>query len=381
MTRPLPRYATPPPDTRPRDGHPGLWFDKFCDRWRIEVPTTGITVHSSVTLDGRAKLEWIETLTKAKVGSKLQLDECASRLARLIDGRGGRFAVLTTKSRFVTGLGRSHPVENGFAWHPTLGTPYLPGSSIKGLMRAWARLDADPSPPCETVRRLLGDRGKAGGISFLDAVPIAPVQLEADVMTPHYAGWTKEKPPGDWCSPTPIPFLVAAAGTSFLFGVLPGGASADDLCVAMSWLGSALTWNGAGAKTAVGYGRFATDDEKTAALKQRLRDEDIEAEERIRAEREARQREKRLAALTPTEREIEEVIDSRKDPNLSDIIAVMQAVESGRWVGAAKLEVAQWLRARMEYENRWKEVSQKKNPARDREHQNTLRVSAWLEGG
>ena len=87
------------------------------------------------------------------------------------------------------------------------------------------------------------------------------------------------------------------------------------------------------------------------------------------------------AALTPTEREIEEVIDSRKDRNLSDIIAVMQAVESGRWVGTARLEVARWLRARMEYENRWKEVSQKKNPARDRDHQNTLRVSAWLEGG
>ena len=50
----------------------------------------------------------------------------------------------------------------------------------------------------------------------------------------------------------------------------------------MSWLCSALVWNGAGAKTAVGYGRFGKDDEKTADLKQRLRDEDIEAEERMR---------------------------------------------------------------------------------------------------
>jgi len=332
--------------------------------------------------DGKsAKLGWIETLTTGRVGTSGQIEECASRLARLIDERGGRFAIFTTESRFVTGLGRSHPVENGFAWHPTLGTPYLPGSSVKGLVRAWARLDADPSPPCETIRRLLGDHGKAGGVSFLDAVPIAPVQLAADVMTPHYAGWTVKEAPGDWCSPTPIPFLVAAAGTPFLFGVLPGSAGADDVRVVMSWLCSALTWNGAGAKTAVGYGRFTTDDEKTTTLKQRLRDEDLKAEERMRAEREARQRATRLAALTPTEREIEEVIDSRKDPNLSDINAVMQAVESGRWAGAARLEVARWLRARMENENRWKEVSQRRNPAKDRDHRNTLRVKDWLESG
>ena len=327
------------------------------------------------------KLAWIDTLTTGKAGMAGQIDECVSRLMRLIDRRGGRFAVFAAESRFVTGLGRSHPVENGFAWHPTLGTPYLPGSSVKGLVRAWAKLDTDPSPPCETVERLLGDRGAAGGISFLDAVPIAPVQLEADVMTPHYAGWTSTEPPGDWCSPVPIPFLVAAAGTSFLFGVIPCRADTDDLSAVMSWLCSALAWNGAGAKTAVGYGRFGRSDDKTAALKQRLRDEDIEVEERMRAERAARERAIRLAALTPIEREIEEVIDNRRDRDMSEIIAVVQAVESGRWAGAARLEVAQWLRARMEKEKSWREVSRKKNPAKDRDHRNTLRVRGWLEGG
>ena len=332
--------------------------------------------------DGNSpKLDWIRTLTTGKVGVARQIDEYASRLARMVERRGGRFAVFTTESRFVTGLGRSHPVENGFAWHPTLGTPYLPGSSVKGLVRAWARLDAAASPACDVIEHLLGAPGMAGGISFLDAVPITPVQLEADVMTPHYAGWTTEEPPGDWCSPVPIPFLATAARTPFLFGVLPCGADADDLCAVMSWLGSALAWNGGGAKTAVGYGRFGKDDEKAADLKQRLRDQDIEAEQRLRAEREAREREERLAALTPIEREIEEVIDNRQDKNMSEIIAVMQAAESGRWTGAAKLEAAQWLRDRMENENRWREVSRKKSPAKDRDHQNTLRIKGWLEGG
>lgn len=379
MTRPLPGYATPPPNTRPHDGHAGLWFDKLCDRWRVRDRTW--SMKSEKGDDGKGpKIEWIETLTKGRVGTPCQIDESASRLVRLIDRRGGRFGVFVTESRFVTGLGRSHPVENGFAWHPTLGTPYLPGSSVKGLVRAWAKFDAAPSPSSETVERLLGELGTAGRISFLGAVPIAPVQLEADVMTPHYAGWTRKEPPGDWCSPTPIPFLAATAGTPFLFGVLPCGADADDLRVVMSWLCSALIWNGAGAKTAVGYGRFGKSDEQAAALKQRLRDQDIKAEERRRAEHEARERETRLAALTPTEREIEEVIDNRHDRNMPEIIAVMQAVESGRWAGAAKLEVAQWLRVRMKNENRWKEVSRKKSPAKDRDHRNTLRVRGWLEG-
>ena len=380
MTRPLPGSAPRSTGTRPSDGHAGLWFDKLCDRWRVQ--DTSWTMTSEKGDDGsNPKLEWIKTLTTGKVGAARQIDESASRLMRLIDRRGGRSAVFTTESRFVTGLGRSHPVENGFAWHPTLGTPYLPGSSVKGLVRAWARLDADPSPPCETVRRLLGDRETAGGISFLDAVPIAPVQLEADVMTPHYAGWTEDEPPGDWRSPTPIPFLVTAAGTPFLFGVVPCRADPDDLCAVMSWLCSALAWTGGGAKTSVGYGRFGRDDDKTAALMQRLRDQDAECEERTRAEREAKERETRLAALTPIEREIEEVIDNRQDRNLSDIIAVMQAVESGRWTGIARVEVAGWLMIRMKEEKRWKETSRKKNPARDRDYQNTLRVKGWLESG
>ena len=380
MTRPLPKFETPPPNTRPRDGHAGLWFDKLCDRWRVQGRTWSMT--SEKGDDGKGpKLEWIETLATGRVGTAHQIDEYTSRLVRLIDRRGGRLAVFTTESRFVTGLGRSHPVENGFAWHPTLGTPYLPGSSVKGLVLAWAKLDAAPSPSCEAVERLLGDRGKVGGISFLDAVPIAPVQLEADVMTPHYAGWTTNDPPGDWCSPVPIPFLVTAARTPFLFGVVPCGAGADDPSAVMPWLCSALAWNGAGAKTAVGYGRFGKDNEMAADLTRRLRDQDIEAEERRRTEREAGERETRLAALTPTEREIEEIIDNRQDRNLSEIIAVMQAVESGRWTGAAKIEVAEWLRARMKQENCWKELSRKKNPAKDRDHRNTLRIKGWLEAG
>ena len=38
-------------------------------------------------------------------------------------------------SPFVTGMGNPHPVENGFSFLSPYGVPYLPGSSIKGIVR------------------------------------------------------------------------------------------------------------------------------------------------------------------------------------------------------------------------------------------------------
>ena len=167
-----------------------------------------------------------------------------------------------------------------------MGTPFLPGSSIKGLVRAWAELEAGPSPDPGTRKCLLGDAGHAGRVAFLDAVPIRPVWLEADVMTPHYAGWSLDEPPGDWRSPTPIPFLVTAAGAPFLFGIIPchRSVSDGDLIAVWDWLSSALEWTGSGAKTAIGYGRFVIDEQQTTEWEKRLSED-----ERSRREEQRRQ--------------------------------------------------------------------------------------------
>jgi len=55
----------------------------------------------------------------------------AGRFETLIQSLGGEPLLIRTAWRFVSGLGRSRPVENGFVWHHTLGVPYLPGSSIR----------------------------------------------------------------------------------------------------------------------------------------------------------------------------------------------------------------------------------------------------------
>ncbi len=240
-------------------GHAGLWYDKFCDRWEDDWK-----------LPGDKKLEWIETVTTQSVESKPLPDEAVTRLLRLVNTRSGRFGVFISTSRFVTGLGRSHPVENGFAWHPTLGVPYLPGSSVKGIVRHWAETVNNPEL-AERMGKLFGAPGTAGDIVFLDALPVAPVKLATDVITPHFSAWSAEEPPGDWNGPVPIPFLVMNAKSSFAFSVLPvrpnNRSAVDDV---WSWLREALELAGAGAKTAVGYGRFRFDERATEGLQRQL---------------------------------------------------------------------------------------------------------------
>lgn len=277
MARPLYADAAQLPAERDREGNAGLWFDKFCNTWSVNHGAWSMSRGGGS--EGNPKLDWIRSVADSPVGQPEQVSESAQRLMRLIKVRGGRCAVFTTESRFVTGLGRSHPVENGFTWHPTLGTPFLPGSSIKGLVRSWAELEADPGPDPGTRQRLLGDaghEGHAGCIAFLDAMPIRPVRLEADIMTPHYAGWSPDDPPGDWRSPMPIPFLVTAAGAPFLFGIIPcrRSVSDDDLVAVWDWLSSALEWTGSGAKTAIGYGRFVIDEQQTTEREKRLSEDD-----------------------------------------------------------------------------------------------------------
>lgn len=354
MVRPLYQPAAEVAPVRARHGNAGLWFDKFCDQW-----TTPPWSMKGGEQGANPKLNWIESLTGQDHGVPEQVKEYTNRLVRLSLQQGGRSLVFHAKSRFVTGLGRSHPVENGFAWHHTLGTPYLPGSSIKGMVRAWAETHADPKPDKATLDRLLGAHGQAGKVCFLDAVPIEPVRVEADVLTPHYAGWSANDPPGDWRSPGPVPFLVTAAGLRLLFTVVPRSkAAAGNLDLVESWLTEALTWAGAGAKTAVGYGRMELDRSKTDDLWQT-------EQQRQQLEQEALREQERLASLDPLDRELAELAAAEPvaSPPRPPYRAWIKAVESGRWCDqpATALQVLDRIETAMRQSGDWKEISQKKN--------------------
>ena len=383
MTLPLYHSASknpPKPGERnSKGGHAGLWFDKFCSNWVVDAQQVWSMTSSS---GNNPKLQWIQTLTRNKIGIEKDLDEYALRVVNLVEkrARAGRWGVFATESRFVTGLGRSHPIENGFAWHPTLGTPFIPGSSIKGMIRAWAKAETEDA---DAIDKLFGKRDDVGKLCILDAVPIQPVQLEADVITPHYAGWTPEDPPGDWRSPTPIPFLVTAAETPFIFGIVPRGelSQADtDLEAAWSWLEAALEWAGAGAKTAVGYGRFAPSDECQKQIQQKRAEADNRIQERIRRELKEKERLEKLASLSPLEREIEDVFDNRQDSGMPKTTVIYMAIESGRWSGDDKKAAVCWLEEELKSEGSWKEITNAKNPKRDRNYNRTQQIMRWLDG-
>lgn len=240
-----------------KNANKGLWYDKFCSVWIVNEP-------GKWNMGADSKTAWINSVTGTPVGDQALIDEMKKRLSALINMRNGKMNTFRTQGRFITGIGREHPVENGFSWHHTLGAPFLPGSSVKGLVRSWAKVWIGEEP--KIVDRIFGPDGsegrQVGSVVFFDALPVKPVKLKADVMTPHYQGYYQKNggPPADWYSPVPISFLTVSGGQSFAFAIAPrrSGNESDksDMEKAVKWLEEALASIGAGAKTSIGYGRF-----------------------------------------------------------------------------------------------------------------------------
>jgi CRISPR-associated protein Cmr6 len=171
----------------------------------------------------------------------------------------------TTDSRLIIGLGGTSVIETGMTLHPLYGFPYLPGSGIKGLARAYAETAVEPKPSGDELLEVFGsdhkDPQKAaldnrqGKVFFIDALPTQFPKLELDIMNPHYGEYYRgEKPPADYLNPVPVTFLAIAAGQKFSFALY----SRDEklLAKAKEWLVGGLSDLGAGGKTNVGYGYF-----------------------------------------------------------------------------------------------------------------------------
>ena len=276
---------------RPELAHLGLWYNKFCNTWSNNW-------NDGLGEGGKAK--WLREVT-GSVGASKSLQEAALRAAILLRANRQTPLFFKTNSPFVTGLGLEHPIENGFAWHHTLGVPYLPGSSVKGMVRTFATYWSEGSEDeayKKEVMRIFGPRANdidskqiasshIGSVVFLDALPTRAIQLKADIMTPHYQEYYAGQgsniiPPADYLSPNPIPFLVVAQGATFQFGVLPRNKKSESDCQkVIKWLEEALTWVGAGAKTAVGYGRFEKDEKALSQYKRTLKEIEKKEEDRI----------------------------------------------------------------------------------------------------
>lgn len=92
------------------------------------------------------------------------------------------------------------------------------------------------------------------------------------------------------------------------------------------------------------------------------------------------QRQADLAALSPTARAMQEILDGRADKNQSELSALSAALRRGAWSGELKIAVALHVKQAMQQAQKWKERSEKKNPLKDHDHQETLLVMKWLAG-
>jgi CRISPR-associated protein Cmr6 len=163
-------------------------------------------------------------------------------------------------------------MENAtLALHPHFGTPFIPGSALKGIAghAAWCEwMDADTEGQ-ELYGSILADlfgypfgnekvdealkkscETRSGAIAFLPAHCICTAMLDTDLINSHNG-------------PNPIPvFLPAvAAKTEFEFRLQPLRVQTDNeidtlLYFAETWLKQGLREHGAGAKTNAGYGWF-----------------------------------------------------------------------------------------------------------------------------
>jgi len=205
---------------------------------------------------------------QAKEGNA-RLAEIHDRLARHVLPSAETIGVdIELSARLAIGLGSPHPLENGLTFHHTLGVPYLPGTSLKGVLRAWVRL-ADEALADELFGRPaeddFGDR--PGRIQVLDALPLRWPKLSADLVNCHLPAYYSGQPGDGWPNPGAVPreaprpamFIAVEAGTPYRFR-LEAADGELDLEVAMAVLREALALFGVGAKTAAGYGAIGTFD-------------------------------------------------------------------------------------------------------------------------
>ena len=268
MVAPLYNSGIDIPLNKPEEAHSGLWFDRFFNRYEANWTFRKEGAES----DTPAKAEWIKSMS-GPVGQSDHLDRFIKRQYNLVKQLHGTSQRYTTDWHFVTGMGNSHPVENGFSWHPTLGVPYIAGSAVKGLVRAWVELNEDKLLDDDKAARLKSWFGtekkddvaeQAGDFIFFDAIPAQRPSLIADIMTPHMGKWYSDgdenrdlKPealPADWHEPIPVTFL-AVKQAQFIFSITPRKVQQQtQLTEVFKALEQALEWLGAGAKTGAGYG-------------------------------------------------------------------------------------------------------------------------------
>lgn len=179
------------------------------------------------------------------------------------------------KTRWAIGVGGASPYGNLqiLTLHPLYGVPYIPASTLKGLMRrCWIDINCDGNEKDDEMLRLFGSpsdetpsdeqvaSGRFGKLVFFDSFPSAERigMLVKDVFTPHYPQYYERLgciPPTDDQNPVPVEFLCLDGFTFTIYIGAQTILTSDEEDKLKKAVNDLFSEHGIGAKTSLGYGR------------------------------------------------------------------------------------------------------------------------------
>ncbi|MBE0380306.1 type III-B CRISPR module RAMP protein Cmr6 [Pseudoalteromonas prydzensis] len=252
-------------------------------------------------------------------------------------------SAMALENRLLIGLTGNGALETGCSLSHNYGMPYIPGSSVKGVVRAWATKHLPNS--AAALEQLFGtydseqNNRVAASVTFHDAWWIPQGNNKPfilDIVTTHHQDYYNGKVDLPSDKDSPIPNHMLAVQGSFLFAI-EGDPKSIKLCQEL--LQKALAGNGIGAKTAAGYGYMKRDTKLESTLK-------IEAEKRLPPEiREKRQAE--AQRRTEQEREATAKAELAKPP--AQIIGELKSdYLKNRDHAEYQLKVENWINTAIE---------------------------------
>lgn len=190
------------------------------------------------------------------------LDKINYNQREYIDFMNGSEINAKLVSPLITGLGSGHPTETGMILDRNTGVPYIPASSIKGVLRtAYAVSIADENGNADDKKlyEIFGSENNSSKVIFLDAYPEEIPTIQSDIMNPHFSKYYggENKIPLENENPVPIKFLSVKEGCDFVFRYIVKDENLKSEIESAFKI--AFETIGFGGKTAIGYGRFKSE--------------------------------------------------------------------------------------------------------------------------
>ncbi len=261
-----------------RDTHPGLFLDKYAETYLPDA--------REVKFSEDVQKPVVDALTKMakQPPNGLSMEQLLEQRMTSLSTINAHTWTATTVGPLTLHLARGSTLENaGICLHPMYGFVYLPGTGLKGMAHSyasevWMATQDDKTKAWNQICEVFGwapspwlndlanrhemqpPKGSASGqVVFHDAWPTTWPKLIVDILNNHHSKYYQEgEAPGDWESPVPVYFLAIGPNQGFSFAISPRRYDTlEELQhLACEWLLGALTHEGAGAKTASGYGYF-----------------------------------------------------------------------------------------------------------------------------